>query len=68
MQGERGASINREDPMKKLKMTLEELEVLSFETEAKDDHEGTVAAHGFSGFTCPACPTVPTRYGTCCTP
>ena len=52
--------------MKKLKMVLEELEVTSFETEVKDDQAGTVAAH--SGFTCPACPTVPTRYGTCCTP
>jgi len=57
----------RENPMKKLKMMLEELKVTSFETEAKDDQAGTVAAH-FSGFTCPACPTVPTRYGTCCTP
>lgn len=54
--------------MQKLKMTVEELEVTSFETEAKDEQPGTVAAHGFSGFTCPACPTVPTRYGTCCTP
>ena len=52
--------------MKKLKMVLEELEVTSFETEVKDEETGTV--HGFSGFTCPACPTVPTRYGTCCTP
>jgi hypothetical protein len=54
--------------MKKLKMTFEELEVTSFETEAKDDQTGTVAAHGLSGLTCPACPSVPTRYGTCCTP
>jgi hypothetical protein len=55
--------------MKKLKMAIEELEVTSFELEAKDDQTGTVAAHGlFSGYTCPACPTVPTRYGTCCTP
>ena len=53
--------------MKKLEMKIEELEVVSFELEAKDDQAGTVAAH-FSGFTCPACPTVPTRYGTCCTP
>ena len=52
--------------MKKLKMTIEELKVTSFETEAKDDQGGT--ARDFSGFTCPACPTVPTRYGTCCTP
>jgi hypothetical protein len=54
--------------MKKLKMPIEELEVISFETEAKDDRVGTVDAHILSGFTCPACPSVPTRYGTCCTP
>jgi hypothetical protein len=59
---------NREDPMKKVKLMIEELEVSSFETETKDDGRGTIAAHGLSGFTCPACPTVPTRYGTCCTP
>ena len=54
--------------MKKLAMTVEELEVTSFETEAKEDEGGTVAAHDFSGYTCPRCPTVPTRDGTCCTP
>jgi hypothetical protein len=54
--------------MQKLKMTIEELEVTSFQTETKEDQAGTVAAHGFSGYTCPACPTVPTRYGTCGTP
>jgi len=54
--------------MKKLAMNVEELEVVSFETEAKDRQAGTVEAHDFSGYTCPACPTVPTRYGTCCTP
>ena len=54
--------------MKKLKMALDELEVTSFDTEPKDEQAGTVAAHDFSGLTCPACPTVPTRYGTCCTP
>lgn len=54
--------------MNKLKMTVENLEITSFETEPKDAGQGTVAAHGLSGFTCPACPTVPTRYGTCCTP
>ena len=53
--------------MKKLAMTLEELEVTSFETETKDDEGGTVAAHGFSGFSCPRCdPTIITR--DCCTP
>jgi hypothetical protein len=66
--GERDSSTNRENPMKKLKMAIEELEVTSFELEAKDDQAGTVAAHDLSGYTCPACPTVPTRYGTCCTP
>ena len=54
--------------MQKLKMEIEDLQVTSFETEVKDDRAGTVEAHDFSGFTCPACPTVPTRYGTCCTP
>ena len=54
--------------MKKLRMTIEELRVTSFETEVKKDQGGTVAGHGFSGLTCPECPTVPTRYGTCCTP
>ncbi|HYH83572.1 MAG TPA: pinensin family lanthipeptide [Longimicrobium sp.] len=54
--------------MQKLRMTLEELEVTSFETERKDEEGGTVAAHGFSGYTCPRCPSVPTWYGTCCTP
>jgi hypothetical protein len=54
--------------MKKLKMEIEDLRITSFETEAKDEQAGTVEAHDFSGFTCPACPTVPTRYGTCCTP
>jgi len=59
-----GSSINREDPMKKLR--IEELEITSFETVRKD--EGETAAAGLSGFTCPRCPTVPTRDGTCCTP
>lgn len=54
--------------MKKLKMAIEELEVVSFETVTENDGRGTVEARDFSGFTCPACPTVPTRYGTCCTP
>ena len=54
--------------MKKLEMNVEELAVTSFETEAKDGRTGTVEAHDFSGYTCPACPTVPTLYGTCCTP
>ena len=53
--------------MDKLTLALDELQVTSFETEKKDEARGTVAAH-LSGFTCPACPTVPTRYGTCCTP
>jgi hypothetical protein len=52
--------------MKKLK--IEELEITSFETVTKDDEGGTVAAYGLSGLTCPRCPTVPTRDGTCCTP
>jgi len=47
------------------KLRIEELEITSFETVRKDD-EG--AAAGLSGFTCPRCPTVPTRDGTCCTP
>lgn len=50
--------------MKKLR--IEELEITSFETVRKD--EGETAAAGLSGFTCPRCPTVPTRDGTCCTP
>ena len=54
--------------MHKLRMTIEELEITSFETETRNDEGGTVKANGFSGYTCPACPTVPTRYGTCCTP
>ena len=61
-----GSSSNRENPMKKLKMTVEELKVISFETEAKDDQaEPARDSWGSPG---PACPTVPTRYGTCCTP
>lgn len=52
--------------MKKLKMAVEELKVTSFETETRDGERGTVAAHAFSGFSCP-CPTLPTR-NTCCTP
>ena len=58
--------------MKKLKMTIEELKVTSFETAAEDDQGGTVAAHGASGATCVGCqswlncPTILTR--DCCTP
>jgi hypothetical protein len=54
--------------MEKLKLTVEELQVTSFDTETKDGEGGTVAAHGLSGLSCPRCPTVPTRDGTCCTP
>lgn len=54
--------------MNKLKMTLEELKITSFETEAKEGGQGTVAAHALSGYTCPICRTVPTWDGTCCTP
>lgn len=54
--------------MQKLKMEIEDLRVTSFETDETAERAGTVEAHDFSGFTCPACPTVPTRYGTCCTP
>ncbi|HET7234286.1 MAG TPA: pinensin family lanthipeptide [Longimicrobium sp.] len=51
--------------MKKLAMTIEDLVVTSFETEAEGEERGTVAAH-LSGFTCPYCKTVLTR--DCCTP
>jgi hypothetical protein len=54
--------------MNKLQMAIEDLEVTSFETERNDDGRGTIEAQEFSGLTCPACPSVPTRYGTCCTP
>jgi len=62
-----------ENAMKKLTLTVEELEVASFETEALGAGRGTVAAHGVSGFTCYDCQTlrcgtIPTRDGTCCTP
>jgi len=58
---------------KKLTLTVEELQVASFEIEARDASRGTVAAHGASGFTCYDCQTlrcgtIPTRDGTCCTP
>jgi len=52
--------------MRKLKLSIEELEIASFETQTEDGDRGTVGAHGFSGFSCP-CPTLPTRI-TCCTP
>jgi hypothetical protein len=48
------------------KLKIEELEITSFVT--RDEESGTVAAYGLSGLTCPRCPTVPTRDGTCCTP
>lgn len=54
--------------MDKLKLTVDELRVTSFDTEANGGGRGTVAAQGLSGLTCPRCPTVPTRDGTCCTP
>ncbi|HET7464337.1 MAG TPA: pinensin family lanthipeptide [Longimicrobium sp.] len=54
--------------MKKLKLTIDELQVASFDTETDDAGRGTIAAQGLSGLTCPRCPTVPTRDGTCCTP
>jgi hypothetical protein len=54
-----------EDPMKKITLDVESLEVSSFETVAEEGR-GTVAAYDLSGVSCP-CQSWPTRY-TCCTP
>lgn len=53
--------------MKKLKLDVEELEVLSFPTEPAWEERGTVDGFDISGvaFTCRSCPT---RINTCCTP
>jgi hypothetical protein len=54
-------------PMRtKLTLKVEELAVVTFETERADAARGTVAAHEVSGngFTCKTCLT----HLTCCTP
>jgi len=49
--------------MLKIRLDLDRLEVVSFETERAGDDDGAVAA-----ITGQACVTRPTIYGTCCTP
>jgi hypothetical protein len=53
----------KEHRMLKIKLDLDRLEVVSFETGHPGDDDGAVAA--ITGL---ACVTRPTIYGTCCTP
>lgn len=48
--------------MQKIKLDLDRLEVVSFETECPYDGNGAAMISGR------ACVTRPTVYGTCCTP
>ncbi|HEU4884845.1 MAG TPA: hypothetical protein VFT45_21485 [Longimicrobium sp.] len=48
--------------MHKIKLDLDRLEVVSFETECPCESNGAAAISGR------ACVTRPTVYGTCCTP
>ena len=52
--------------MRKLKLTVEDLAVVSFPTDAVEQERGTVDAHAISGnhLTCKSCLT----NITCCTP
>ncbi len=52
--------------MRKLSLSVEELEVASFETVTEENGRGTVDAYDLSGVSCP-CQSYPTR-DTCCTP
>ena len=51
---------------KKIKLAVEELAVVSFETD-RGEERGSVEAHAISGvyLTCRTCPT---KVNTCCTP
>jgi len=54
--------------MNKLKLTIEELEVASFDTETKARERGTVAAQGFSGSPVPLAPRFPRATGPAARP